>query len=67
MIIAPPLDPAAEETKTEDVSAEERCIARFRMFKTFGRFDVARTYASLSPEFGLIVRLDAEEANAGAQ
>jgi hypothetical protein len=63
MIIAPPLDPAAEETKTEDVRAEKQCIARFRMSKSIGSFCIARTYASLSREFGLIIRLDVEEAN----
>lgn len=65
MITAPPLDPAAEDTTTEDVSAEKRCIAKFRKFRTLRTFDVLRSYATLSPEFGVIVRLDLEEAASG--
>jgi hypothetical protein len=65
MIIAPPLDPSAVETKTQEVSAEKRCIARFRNLKISNELDVARSYVTLSPEFGLIVRLDLQEANDG--
>src|SRR5438309_301519 len=63
MITAPPLDPSAEETKAQAVTAEKRCLARFRKFKISNKFDVSRCYASLSPEFGVIVRLDLDEAN----
>ena len=62
MIIAPPLDPSAVETKTQEVSAEKRCITRFRNLKISNELDVSRSYVTLSPEFGIIVRLDVEEA-----
>jgi hypothetical protein len=63
MIIAPPLDPSAVETKTQDVSAEKRCIGKLRYLKSLDRFDVSGSYVTLSPEFGVIVRLDLEQAN----
>ena len=43
MITAPPLDPRAVETKAQEVSAEKRCLAKFRNFKISNKFDVFRT------------------------
>jgi hypothetical protein len=63
MIIAPPLDPSAAETKTQDVSAEKRCVAKFRNFKISSSFDISRSYLTISPDFGVIVRLDLEQAD----
>jgi len=62
MIIAPPLDPTAEETKAQGGSAEKQCILKFRNFEISEKFHISRSYVTLSPEYGVIVRLDLEQA-----
>jgi len=61
MIIAPPLDPSTEEIKATDVRTEGQCIAKFKISRISNEFNVARTYVTRSPSFGLIARLDLEQ------